>query len=704
MLESINDVTGYLQAFGNALANKIQIEAQPLFQPGDDWHPRMRGLLRTPFQAQADSIQAAVETLRKQDSVMCIGALGVGKTLIGAPIPYIKENGHPPRVLVMCPGHLTRKWAREVIQTIPGAQATIISRLPDVQAIDPQEKHKGLRFYIVSKERAKLSYAWRPAFNLSRNVPTCPDCGEKVVDRDGVPVDQEILVKRKHRCSACNAPLWQADNTRFRRYSVADYIKKRLNGYFDFFICDEVHELKGGATAQGNAFGTLASACKKTIALTGTLLGGYASHMFYLNYRLNPQAMLADGVQYGKEMNFISRYGVLERVTRYYPGDDNICSKGRKGPTVTREKPGISPAIFSNHLMGSTVFLNLEDIALDLPDLTENIVPVEMDSDLAVAYNELEHKVGSAMREMLVKGSRKLLGTYLNSLLCYPDRPFQNEPVIYPGTDRIIAKPAALPEGRVYGKEQHLLDIVRQELSEGRRCFVYCVYTNTRDITVRLKDILTRNGIRAEILRSQVKPELREEWLREKVEQDIQVIIGNPMLVQTGLDLLDFPTIIFYQTGYSIFTLRQASRRSWRIGQDKPVRIHYLHYQGTMQERALELVGKKLSASLAIEGKLTSDGLASLSAGEDMTLMLARALVEGTKIDGAESVWRSMNSRRAVPKSSLSRAENVIQLWQGKPSLEVLEERSWCFPWEESGMVASARVSHFFDSRRGYFF
>jgi len=153
---------------------------------------------------------------------------------------------------------------------------------------------------------------------------------------------------------------------------------------------------------------------------------------------------------------------------------------------------------------------------------------------------------------------------------------------------------------------------------------------------------------------------------------------------------LDFPTIIFYQTGYSIFTLRQASRRSWRIGQDKPVRIHYLHYRDTMQERALELVGKKLSASLAIEGKLTADGLASLSAGEDMTLMLARTLVKGTKIDGAESVWRSMNSRGVVPASSLSQAANVLQLPCGNLSLEVLEERSWSLPWEESGMVASA--------------
>jgi len=683
MLGSINDVTGYLQLFGAALAHKIQTEAQPLFRPGDEWHPRMQTLLRTPFQAQADSIQAAVETLRKQDSVMCIGEMGVGKTLIGAAIPYIMENGHSPRVLVMCPGHLTRKWAREVTQTIPRAQATILSRLSDVQAIDPQQQHVGLRFYIVSKERAKLSYAWRPAFNLRRNVPVCPDCGERVVDRDGVPMDQADLAKRKHRCSDCGSPLWQADNTRFRRFSVADYIKKRLNGYFDFFICDEVHELKGAATAQGNAFGTLASACKKTIALTGTLLGGYASHMFYLNYRLNPQAMLADGVKYGKEMNFISRYGVLERVTRYYPGDDNICSKGRKGHTVTREKPGVSPAIFSNHLMGSTVFLNLEDIALDLPELTEEVVPVEMDSDLAAAYDELEHKVGSAMREMLVRGSRKLLGTYLNSLLCYPDRPFQNEPIIYPGTDRVIAQPAALPGNRTYGKEQQLLNIVHHELSEGRRCFVYCVYTNTRDITARLKDILATNGIRAEILRSQVKPELREEWLREKVEQDIQVIIGNPILVQKGLDLLDFPTIIFYQTGYSIFTLRQASRRSWRIGQDKPVRIHYLHYQGTMQERALELVGKKLSASLAIEGKLTNDGLVSMCAGDDMTLMLARTLVEGSRIEGAESVWRTLNRPRQEP-----RKENVIPFLWKNWSLELLEERSFMLSEDLPGASA----------------
>src|SRR5208283_2867923 len=104
-----------------------------------------------------------------------------------------------------------------------------------------------------------------------------------------------------------------------------------------------------------------------------------------------------------------------------------------------------------------------------------------------------------------------------------------------------------------------------------------------------------------------------------------------------------------------------------------------LHYKGTMQERALELVGKKLSASLAIEGKLTDDGLASLSAGDDITLMLARALIEGAQIDGAESVWRSMNEKRVDPVSLPPHTETVIPAWRRNRSLEVLEERSWSF-------------------------
>jgi hypothetical protein len=47
-------------------------------------------------------------------------------------------------------------------------------------------------------------------------------------------------------------------------------------------------------------------------------------------------------------------------------------------------------------------------------------------------------------------------------------------------------------------------------------------------------------------------------------------------------DLISHNCRIFYQTGYSLHTLRQANRRSWRIGQRRPVRVIYLRYQDTM--------------------------------------------------------------------------------------------------------------------------
>jgi hypothetical protein len=80
-------------------------------------------------------------------------------------------------------------------------------------------------------------------------------------------------------------------------------------------------------------------------------------------------------------------------------------------------------------------------------------------------------------------------------------------------------------------------------------------------------------------------------------------VICHPKLVETGLDLLAFPTIYFYETGYSLHTLRQASRRSWRIGQRFPVRVKFVTYLGTMQETCLRLMGKKMLVALMMEGK-----------------------------------------------------------------------------------------------------
>ena len=85
--------------------------------------------------------------------------------------------------------------------------------------------------------------------------------------------------------------------------------------------------------------------------------------------------------------------------------------------------------------------------------------------------------------------------------------------------------------------------------------------------------------------------------------------------------------------------MRQASRRSWRIGQTRPVKVIFMAYRGTLQADALKLVAQKLQSSLAVEGELPEDGLAAYGDdGDDIMLALARKIVNGEKEEEGESV------------------------------------------------------------------
>ena len=135
------------------------------------------------------------------------------------------------------------------------------------------------------------------------------------------------------------------------------------------------------------------------------------------------------------------------------------------------------------------------------------------------------------------------------------------------------------------------------------------------------------------------------------------MVISHPKLVETGLDLLDFPTILFYESGYSLHTLRQASRRSWRIGQRRPVRVKFLCYEGTMQTACLRLMGKKLLVALTMEGKFAGEGLQNIDEDDDMLSAMARELVERNGIgETADAVWKALNAehQKLFPATSRS--------------------------------------------------
>ncbi len=105
----------------------------------------------------------------------------------------------------------------------------------------------------------------------------------------------------------------------------------------------------------------------------------------------------------------------------------------------------------------------------------------------------------------------------------------------------------------------------------------------------------------------------------------------------------------FYETGYSIFVLRQASRRSWRIGQKEPVKVKFLYYEDTVQASCLRLMGKKLLVSLAMEGKFANEGLQSIDGDDDLLMAMARELVQERGIgESADAIWKNLRKQQEV--------------------------------------------------------
>ena len=573
----------FIDKFKEAIARRVVESYPPLYRPSENGGI-LPPLLRTPLGAQADAIKGAALSLKTHRGTTVVGEMGTGKTFIAAAAAHMADF---KSVLVLCPPHLTRKWKREVEETVPFARAAIVTSITELEKLR-LSTGSGPLFVVMSRERAKLSYRWKPAViyrwakskgRLIRmektgepfRVPCCPSCTAQVVDKDGVPLTDKDLNRRKRTCDACGSPLWQADHSGPKRYPLADYVKHRMKGFFDLLIGDEVHEYKARGSAQGIAAGVLADGCGKSLSLSGTLMGGYSSTLFHLLYRFSPEIR----TEFGRsdESRWVKRYG-FEEVTIGKPDDDALedgrNSRRRSYRKVTRERPGLVPsALF--HIIGNTVFLRLSDVASGLPDYDEQILVSGMDTEedgtgysQRTAYNTVFEELRKELVNALKSGSKRLLATYLQTLLAYPDGCTKGETVFDPRSGDVIVQMPPLSEERLYPKEKALVDLVAAERMEGRRVLVYVTHTGTRDITVRMDDILTRHGFRVAVMKADaVAPDRREAWVADKVKQGIDVMICHPRLVQTGLDLIDFPTLCWYETEYSVRQSTQHPRWEW---------------------------------------------------------------------------------------------------------------------------------------------
>lgn len=482
--------------------------------------------------------------------------------------------------------------------------------------------------------------------------------------------NREMLYLKQNKIT--NEEVEEMDGFGPRRYSLTRYIKKQMKGYFDLAIFDEVQEYKAGGSAQGYSMADLISASKWQLALTGTIAGGYASDLFYTLYRLDPARMRCKGFQYGSkgERRFVEEYGTVETV--YELNEEVQFHTMSRGKAVVpfRCLPGISVMIFIEFLMDTALFLDLSDLSRYLPHLYEYVRFVPLEPEISYEYARVRQEIKELMKED--KKEKVLMGSFLQFSLSYTDMPYNREPILSPVTGCIVAEPAdfssLVEKGKLLNKEKELVDIIRKEQAEERNCFVYCEYTGGDDaITYRIKDIVEKNcGLaynEVTVLESSSPPAVdREEWMHQKAMEGTRIFISNAKCVATGLDFAfqylgkdyDYPTIIFYQTGYDMIKIWQASRRHYRLNQTMECRTYYIVSENTLQPDVVEMIANKEAATSAIQGQFTSEGLSAMARGIDPRVALAQSVAEQSesKKRGLQQMMDVINIRNNQGKGT----------------------------------------------------
>ena len=271
---------------------------------------------------------------------------------------------------------------------------------------------------------------------ITGRVHICPSCGQTIIDKKGVPLAANDLQKRgdksvakvcrgvylqmlpaeadkkshglqkiaiprdlaslsgklgtevnhagfRWKVVACASPLYNFTSHPYR-WSPALIVQRKCRRLFKYLIIDEVHEQKSDESAQSMACSKLIAAVDHVLALTGTIIGGYANHLFPLLMRIAPKSLRDEGFVWGKDLPFSEAYGKIDRVVTIKEQDDsggalrgNVKSMRRAKSGSREEKkyvrPGVMPTMFGRHMIGSCMFITLDEMSSELPDLFEYV-------------------------------------------------------------------------------------------------------------------------------------------------------------------------------------------------------------------------------------------------------------------------------------------------------------------------------------------
>ncbi|WP_079071255.1 SNF2-related protein [Streptomyces yokosukanensis] len=243
-------------------------------------------------------------------------------------------------------------------------------------------------------------------------------------------------------------------------------------------------------------------------------------------------------------------------------------------------------------------------IAPELPPKTESDRPVALTSEQAALYEALVRETLDRIAAADAMARRGLIVQLLTGLKQICNHPAQ-----------FLKEDEPRLEGRS-GKLELLDELLDTILAEGSGVLVFTQYVRMARL---LERYLTDRGVHSLLLHGGTPVTAREELVRRFQDGEAPVFLLSLKAAGTGLNLTRAEHVVHYDRWWNPAVEAQATDRAYRIGQTRPVQVHRLIAEGTLEDRIADLLGRKKELADAVLGtgeaaltELTAEELAAL--------------------------------------------------------------------------------------------
>jgi SNF2 family DNA or RNA helicase len=323
-------------------------------------------------------------------------------------------------------------------------------------------------------------------------------------------------------------------------------------------VADEAQHVKNPYSATARALRTVGARAR--VALTGTPVENNLSELWAILDWTTPGLL-------GSLGSFRTRYAQAVEGAQDPAAAERLTQLVR--PFLLRRRksdPGIAP---------------------ELPPKTETDRAVSLTKEQAGLYEavvretlaEISGADSMARRGLIVK-----LLTGLKQICNHPAQFLKEDRPKIPGRS---------------GKLELLDELLDTILSEGASVLVFTQY-------VRMARLIERHlavrGVATQFLHGGTPVQAREAMVERFQEGEIPVFLLSLKAAGTGLNLTRAEHVVHYDRWWNPAVEAQATDRAYRIGQTRPVQVHRLIAEGTIEDRIAEMLRRKQQLADAVLG------------------------------------------------------------------------------------------------------